>query len=137
MYTILSAYIKKLLLTDSNIAYAYEYEKSDLEGYPSAIIVPSGFDVEEVDTANNFRNFKFDVRIYQEIDQSGRGPSDGERVMRELMDSVLLKFDQDITLGGNCLENKPVPGRWGWIDRENNIRVAEISVECLVAINRG
>lgn len=135
-YVTLSGYIKTLLESISQIKFVYEYEKPDLLGYPACTITSADSEVEEMDTGFNFRTFGFKVRIYQEIEKGGRGPGEGERIMRVLLDAVLTKFDQDIGLGGNCIRCKPVPGVWGWSDREKIHRVAEVTLKCLVKVDR-
>lgn len=135
-YSTLSGYIKTLLQGVSGVLYVYDYEKPELVGYPCITVTATSSDVEDVDTANNFRNYTFTVRVYQEITKDGRGADNGERIMRTIVDSVIDKFDKDITLGGNCLMCRPVTGQWFWVDREKEHRAAEIEVKCLVKDGR-
>jgi len=137
MYQTLVSYIKDMLESITELNYIYDYENPNIEGYPAVTISFTDSDVEEIDTGNNFRTFGFDITVYQEIEKVGKGQSEGERIMRIILDKILEKFDKDITLGGNCIMCKPVPSTGGWVDKEMLHRAAKIKVNCLVKINRG
>ena len=135
-YTSLITYIKTLLEGITQLNKVYAYEETQIEGYPAATISISDTEVEEMDTGFNFRTYGFTIRIYQEISEAGLGTDEGERIMRALIDAVILKFDQDITLGDNCIMCKPVPIKAGYLEKENNVRAADLVLKCLVKIDR-
>ncbi|MBP9781692.1 hypothetical protein KBC89_03485, partial [Candidatus Woesebacteria bacterium] len=129
---ILSPLIAAKISAISGIHAVYEYEPDKPESgkYPFATVTPSEFNGEFADTMRNFRNYIFNVRIYQERTEAGFGNQKAERIIREICDDAISAFDDDTQLGGAVLWIRPVKANLNYDDRETgDTRVAEIVVE--------
>lgn len=142
MWDNLTTALKNILIANTDIEDTFDYEKGDFKSDPVAIITPSGNDAEYSTTTENRRIYAFNIKIL--VDMSARAVEDAERVMRELVDTVIDDIDKNYTLTG--IENptgktllfvEALPSAWGDIDGDVKYRVADITVRCHVNVDVG
>ena len=87
----------------------YEYPTSTFDGYPSAVIIPTGgVDGKVIDTHRNERTFNFKVSLYQAQTQEGLNKMEAYDRLRDVCDAVIVAFDQDKDFNHEVLEIKVV-----------------------------
>lgn len=131
--TALAAILSKNFLTQ--LENVYEYEASKLDGFPALTITPSASENDYHSTTENRRVYAFTVRVYAQRGSSPADEAKAEKTMRLLVDSVINRLDESSdTLnvaavdGYTYLFLSAAPARWGYINRESDVRVAEIGV---------
>lgn len=129
MYSTIKSAIKTHLQSIANIKNVYGYEKGELGGYPSAVVVLDSIETEPDSTGEDSRKYVFKIKIYQEMEKDSIGAEEAESRIEALIDDVLGKFEDDFTLGGLCY-NSNIKGVAGWTERGNNERVLEFTLEC-------
>lgn len=113
----------------------FDYEKSDIEGYPAATVTGAEIPGKVLDNTRNMRIIRFVIRIFIDRNKQNLGGSQAEFVARSVSDELMLRIDGDPTLGGNCINAIPFGARLGYIERlSNNIRVIEVTLDCQIAI---
>ena len=123
----------------------YNYEVEEFDGDPSCTVTPSENDSDYNTTEENVRIYAFNVRLFvnRTIKPAGEDPKpDADRILRNLVDSVLDDFDKDYTLTGivnptgyTFINLFALPSTWGYSGREDNFRVAEILIRCRVSVD--
>jgi hypothetical protein len=111
--------------------FVYDEHRTQFEGYPTATFEPSDMTSDYETQGENLRNYVFLVIIYQEMEKTGGGES--INVLAGAVDEIVNAFDNDYTLGGNCMLVKATPSRWGVMPTEHGLtRYAELKIECQV-----
>lgn len=135
MFEKISTALIDLLKTNTKIQSFYNFEASNLEGYPALTITPSGNENQYSTTTENSRVYPFMVRLYVERGSGNDAERTCESTMRDLVDTVTDKIDRNFNLstilaqtGYTFLMISAAPSAWGYAGRENNLRVAEIIV---------
>jgi len=133
----LSTYLTNTLLVtvpslrSTNI---YDYEVTDLAGFPAATITLSEVLGKVLDNNRNQRTFRFVIRVFIDRLKQNLGASNAESILRTITNDFISKVDADPTLGGNCIIADPFSVKYGYVDREQqNIRMAEITLDCVDA----
>lgn len=135
MFDKISTALKTLLSQNTDIQSVYDFEVSNLEGFPALTIVPSANASSYNSTTENRRAYGFVIRLYVERLSGTNNERTCENTMRGLVDSLLDALDSNYNLdiatetGYTFLFMRAAPSRWGYAGRENNLRVAEINVE--------
>jgi hypothetical protein len=133
----ISNYLKTNLipsLTTVRVANIYDYEITDLGGFPSVTITASELQGKAIDNTRHERVFRFMIRIFIDRNVQNFGNSKAETILRTVADEVVTKLDADYTLGNNCIYIKPITVKYGYINREsNNIRLVEITLDAVDA----
>jgi hypothetical protein len=129
MYSSIKNAIKAHITAITGINNVYGYEKGDLDGYPSAVVVLESIDCGYETNTEDERKYSFKVKIYQELDADGVGAETAETTMEALIDTVIAKFEDDWDLGGLC-HKVNINGIAGYTDRGINSRVLEFTVNC-------
>jgi len=129
MYSSIKTAIKTNIEAITGIKNVYGYEKGDLAGYPSAVVLCESIECDYLSTTEDERKYTFKVKIYQELEDDATGASTAESTIEALIDNVLDKFGNDWTLGGIC-HKANIKGVAGYIDRGINTRVLEFTIEC-------
>lgn len=116
----------------------YTVAETKPSGYPCAFVLIDESEGSILDTHRNNREWKFRVVAYQAI--GTRTPEQAETAIMELMDAVILKFDQDPMLrdaGGDaqCLRSKVVPTKHGMAADNQAYMVAEFIVAIVDVVN--
>ena len=141
MWEVLMGKITSILRANSLISIVYDHEADELTGDPAAIVVPSENESDYNTTDENVRIYAFNIRLYVKRSQP-RVPEDADRMLRELVNSVLDDFDTDYTFTGlsvptgyTFINTFAVPSVWGYSGREDEMRSAEINVRCRVSVD--
>lgn len=141
MWELLIKKIQSILTANSLLSNVYIFENADFEADPVATITPSANENAFTTTIENGRTYAFTIRLFK--DRGGQiKPEDAEEAMRQLVDSVLDDLDKNWALSGmnvptgyTFLFMDAAPSAWGYIDRETQLRVAEINVRCNFSID--
>ena len=116
----------------------YPYEKTNPDGFPAASLTDMGkTESQIIDTARDKRTYYYNVRLYQEILNADRGREQGERIIRQLEDTVLALFDSSNKLGvAGVIRTLPLQTTWSYLEN-GRIRITDIvvAVETTVMVN--
>lgn len=129
MYSSIKSKIQTILTGITGIKNVYGYEKGNLDGYPSAVVTLEKMECLYETNNEDERRYDFKVKVYQEMDADALGASTAETRMEALIDLILAAFENDYTLGGLC-HRVNINGLTGYVERENNMRVLEFTVNC-------
>ncbi len=128
-----------MLETDGELQEVYNYEVESFKGSPSATITPSDNVEDFITNETNVRIYAYNVRLY--VNRSSFTKVEADRIMRNVVDSVLDTFDKNYTLpnvdeptGYTFINLFAVPSVWGYSGAEDEYRAAEISVRCRVSV---
>jgi len=142
--------IKKLeSIIDANdfIQETFIFEAEKFEGSPSVTITPSSNSSEYSSLEENERIYAFNIRVY--VNRT-KAPSNTDveywcdERMREIVDSILDDLDKNYLLddvdfsgltGYTFMNLFAIPSVWGYAEREDEFRVAEINVRARVMID--
>lgn len=136
MFDKLSTFFVDLLNANDLIQSVTDYETSDVEGTPSATVVPSANANVYNSTTENRRTYAFMIRLYYLRGSNRDSERDTEAAMRELVDTVLDDLDKNYNMdaldktqtGYTFLFMHAAPSQWGYAGKENNYRIAEINI---------
>ena len=124
----------------ADFANVYPYEVEQFEGDPIAIIVPSSNDSDYFTNKENARTYAFNLTIF--VSRVKRDKDAAEKLLRELVSSIIDGFDKDYTLSGmpavtgyTFINVFATPSSWGYLGAESEYRVAEINLKCKVLID--
>lgn len=137
MFEKISKAIAALVSSVSDIQKVYQFEASNIEGFPAATITPSANENEYTSTTENRRTYAFLIRLYVVRPDGANSEAVCEETMRKLVDQVTDKLDRNFLLsslqsqaGYTFLAMMAAPSLWGYTgSRENQMRVAEIRVQ--------
>lgn len=143
MFNTLLEKIVSLIENTDAFGEVHNYEKSKFNNDPVAVVTPSGNDSDYSTTNLNERVYAYNVRLFvSRTARNGESEKEADRVMRNLVDSVIDTFDrnytfQDLTVPtGYCMINVfAVPSSWGYAGAEDEYRVAEINIRCRVNVD--
>lgn len=113
----------------------YEYPTGTFEGYPSAVIIPTGgTEGKVIDTHRNERTFSFKVSCYQAQTQQGLDKEDAYTRLRDVCDAVIIAFDQEKDFNHEVLEVKVVKMSFEFrgTDGVHNFATFDVDVRCIV-----
>lgn len=133
MYSQLKTAIKAHVTAVTGIKNVYSYEKGDLNGYPSAVVIGEGIESDIDSTESNDRKYTFKVKVYQEISDDALGAESAEAVTEALIDSLIARFEDDWTLNGLAY-NSSIKGVLAYTDRGNPMRVVEITLQYFTSV---
>lgn len=136
MFDKISTALMTLLSANALIQSFYNYEASKMEGFPSLTLTPSANENAYATTTENRRVYAYVVRIYVERGSGSAAEAQCEDTMRELVDTVLDDLDKSYNItsiagqsGYTFLFMNATPSQWGYVGRENEMRVAEITIQ--------
>lgn len=128
--------LKSILTSNTLIQSVYDYERANAEGTPFATITPSANENDYATTTENRRVYAFLIRVFVERAGQSNYPQ-AETTTRSLVDSVLDDLDKNYQLTGltipagyTFLFMEAAPSQWGYVGREQEYRVAEVTVRC-------
>lgn len=133
VYSDLKTAIKAHVTAVTAIKNVYGYEKGDLNGFPSAVVLGESIESAIDSTESNDRKYTFKIKVYQEIEEEGIGAEQAEAIIEGMIDELIAKFENDYTLGGLAY-NVNVKGILAYVDRGLNARVIEITIECYASV---
>lgn len=117
-----------LVQTSSLVSAVYDYDKPTFENSPIVTIVPSGNESDFGTVMDNARTYAFTVTVMVALDPSGNQTA--ESTLVGIIDDLLDRFDNDVTLTGEVLRMDASPSAWGYQTREKLYRVATINIKC-------
>lgn len=136
MFDKISTALLDLLKANTLLQSCYKYEASNLDGFPALTLTPSANENEYSTTTENRRVYAFVVRLYVERGSGADAEDTCERTMRQLVDTVLDDLDKSYNIttislqtGYTFLFMNATPSIWGYVGKENEMRVAEIKVQ--------
>jgi len=128
--------IKSILDANGLIQETYDYEEIKFEGQPSAVVVPSDNTGDYTSNIDNERVYGLNVFLFVARGENYYTDKECDRVMRNLVDSVLDDFDKswqldglELTTGYSMLYMEAAPSAWGYADREMAYRMAQIDLK--------
>lgn len=140
MFTTLIDKITSILTANDQIQEVFNYEVEKFNGDPAAVVIPSSNEGDYRTNKDNERIYAFSVRLYANRDV--RNPKEADKVLRNLVHSVIDDFDKDYTFSGlSCptgytmINVFALPSAWGYAGREDEYRVAEVTVRCRVYVD--
>lgn len=86
----------------------------NVSGFPFVMFEPVELQSEFSDTANNYRDFIFNIVIVQEMNQISR--ADAMDIVLNCFETMIDAFDQDFTLGGVVNQIDATQGNFWEID---------------------
>lgn len=95
---------------------ASNYFTQKATGFPFVMFEPTEMSSVYEDTANNYRNFIFQIVIVQEMNQISRG--DAMDILLNCFEQLIDAFDQDWTLWWVVQQVDATNGEFGEIDME-------------------
>lgn len=137
MFDKVSTALITLLQSLTKIQNFYNFEATNLEGFPALTLTPSANENAYATSTENRRVYAFVIRLYVERGSGNDAERQAERTLREMVDNVLDRLDKNYGLSGVTIESQTgytflfmeaIPSRWGYAGRENQMRVAEINV---------
>lgn len=135
MYEKISIALINLLKVNSLIQSFYDFESSEIEGYPALTLTPAANENDYSTTTENRRIYAFIARIYVLRPSGKEKEGITEKTLRTLVDSVLDTIDKNHSslnataqTGYTFLFMKAAPSVWGYAGRENEMRVAEVQI---------
>ena len=93
-----------------------DYFTQKATGFPFVMFEPSEMSSVYEDTANNYRNFVFQIVIVQEMNQISRG--EALDILMNCFEQMIDAFDQDRTLWWIVQQVDATNGEFGEIDME-------------------
>lgn len=140
MFSIILEKIKTILEANELIQETFVFEVEKFNGTPSATIVPSSNESDYNTTDENMRIYAYNITLF--VNRSKKSKKDADRILRNLVDSVIDDFDKDYTFSGienptgyTFINTFATPSLWGYSGREDEFRVCEISIRCRVSID--
>jgi len=127
------AQIKLLLEAITDIKEVYDYDRGTFSGYPAAVIYPTENKNDFETTTQNRVQYVFTIRLHEPMEStSATDHAKADRILREVVDKVIAKFDKNYTLNNAVHFCYATPSVWGYQTRETGaVRVAEIKLTCV------
>lgn len=140
MFTILLNKITDILSANDLISATHNYEIEQFNEDPVAVVTPSGNEGDYSTTKENERIYAFNLKLF--VSRSERTATEADRVLRNLVDSVLDDFDKDyyfvglaVPTGYTMINVFAAPSSWGYSGRESEYRVSEVAVKCRISVD--
>ena len=95
MFDKISTALLSLFSANTRIQSKYNFEASNLEGFPALTLTPSGDDNNYSTTTENRRVYAFMVRLYVERGSGLDAERTCEATMRDLVDTILDTVDKN------------------------------------------
>ena len=140
MFTVILNKIGTILTDNVLIQEVFKYEIESFTGDPVAIVIPSNNSNDYDTTQENIRIYAYTIRLF--VNRTVRSKEKADEVLRNLVDSVIDDLDKDYTFSGisnptgyTFINTFAMPSVWGYVGREDEYRVAEISVQCRVSVD--
>ena len=132
--TAIDTKLKTLVWAWKPLVEVFNYHTLDNTGFPYVTFEPSSLDSAFEDTCNNFRNYTFDVFIYQEITTTWR-----QEALNNLINSfqqIIYAFDEDYTLWGTAEIVNAVWGDfWQLVNEDWKTLFANIKINANILTN--
>lgn len=133
MYSSIRTAIIGLINSDAieKIEVAYRTDRSEISGYPAALVFPSEHeaDYHQTGAGQNKETYIFTIRILYPFTE---GQEEADLALEEALDEMIDALRDRNVLGSAADWVEPVPGKWGYQSRgDGTMRVAELNVRCV------
>jgi hypothetical protein len=134
--------LQLILKNNTLLADVYDWENIQTDSDPFAVIIPSGNESDYQTTEENVRTYGFTIMLF--VSRTIRSTKDAERVLRQLVDSVIDDFDKDSMLttigqpeksGYTFLQVFATPSVWGYALPDDKYRVATINLRAMASVD--
>lgn len=141
MWNQITEKLVSLVSSVSEVATVYDYEATQFNSSPVAVITPADSESAYHTTNENRRIYAFTVRllVLREAQQSQKTV---DAALRDLVDRVINVLDINYTLSGTTVPTgyqllfmRSAPSAWGYLERENIFRTADISIQVVVDVD--
>lgn len=140
MFKVLKNKIVSILEANDLIQEVWGFEVEEFNGDPACTVTPSGNEGDYNTNEENIRIYSFNIRLF--VNRDTRAKKKADEVLTELVDSIIDDFDKDYTfsgivnpLGYTFINSFVMPSVWGYSGREDEYRVAELSLRCRVSVD--
>jgi len=140
MFSIILNKIVSILEANTLIRETFSYEVELFKGTPSAVVIPSSNESDYNTTQENIRVYAYSIKLFVNRDKISKTKAD--KMLRDLVDSVIDDFDKDYTFTGienprgyTFINTFATPSLWGYSGREDEFRVCEINIRCRVSVD--
>lgn len=132
MYESIRTAILNVINTNSTkVAVAYRTDRSEIDKYPAALVIPSENEADYLQTApaTNKETYVFTIRLlYPFVD----GQDAADIALEKALDELIAIFRNRRILGSAADWVAPVPSRWGYQDRgDGKYRVGELTIRAI------
>jgi len=142
MFEVLIKKIISILEANTKLSIVYNYEVGEMKGDPAVIVVPSSNESDYNTSQENIRIYAFNIKVFVKRNLP-RKPEDGDRIMREIVSSIIDDFDKDYYFqsgivcptGYTFINVFAMPSSWGYSGETDEYRVAEINLKCRVSVD--
>lgn len=125
------AIIDKINNDATTIQVAYRTNRSTLEGFPAAVVMPSDQTADWGSTARDKFTVAFTIRVYYPM-ASEADQETAELNLEQALDEMIDLFNVRAVLGTACDYVEPVPSAWGFEERSDQVyRFADINLKCV------
>lgn len=135
MFDKISTALITIVKANTRIQSVYDYEASNLEGFPAATVIPSSNDSDYSTTTEDRRKYSFVIRLYVERLSGQTAERTCEATMRDLVDTLINNLNKTNSMaslatqtGYIFLKILPTPSVWGYAGEGSTMRVAEVKV---------
>lgn len=135
--TIRQAIIDKITASATTIQAAYRTDRSEISGYPAALVFPSEAEADYFQTAaqSNREVYIFTIRVIYPFTE---GQEEADISLEAALDELLTIFRDRTALGAACDWVEPVPSIWGYMDRPSGqARVGELKLRAVKYVEGG
>ncbi len=120
----------------------YNFEASNIEGSPCAMLTPSDNEAEYTTTTENERVYAFSLKLLVDRKKGTDNERTSENTLRELADSVIDDLDKNYRLSGlasktgyTMLFMEAMPSLWGYVGADEIYRYAEIIIKVHLSVD--
>lgn len=130
-----TAIINAITSNSDQIEAAYRTERSSVDGYPAAVVVPSEneSDYHQTSPGSNKETYIFTIRVFYPFTE---GQEEADLALEKAIDELIGIFRDRSILGAAADWVSPVPSRWGYQTRgDGTMRVAELTIRAVKYID--
>lgn len=117
------------------LAEVFAHGDNDMTRFPCAVVEPTGWDGQVLDTHRNERTFTFRVSLYQEVSDQAANKTEANERMLAVVDAVVAAFDRDPDLGNEVQIITPVRGTYDFTGQSGRKVVATVDVAARVIVH--
>jgi hypothetical protein len=115
MFSTIISLIETTLQKVDKLAKIYDYNTSNLEGFPCAVYLPVAFNNDYLTNQENIKGYSFKIYVYVETKIAGKDVALKD-ILVPVVDDIIKQFDTDWNFGtieGHRVWTKMTNGNWG------------------------
>lgn len=122
------------------LAYVYDYDTALVEGTPFATVTPLRGSSQWGDSAGsgagrNLETMEFAVRVFQARETTDFDSQKAENISLLVLDELLTAFNNDITLSGTVLWQRPSEWLTEYEQVDQVVRTLQVTITAVKEIN--